>query len=87
MRSVMLATSPRTEDLVTAAIERDARHAVIDVLCSLAPLGLWAWEVAEAARRAYTEGAEEIDDLADRLVTRTLRPTPPSPYERFGPPR
>lgn len=37
--------------------------------------------------RAYTEGVDEVEALADRIVARTLRPRPPSRDERFRPSR
>lgn len=37
--------------------------------------------------RAYTEGVDEMQELADRIVTRMLKPTGPSPRERFRPSR
>ena len=37
--------------------------------------------------RAYTEGVDEVQQLADRVVTRMLNPTAPFPDERFRPPR
>lgn len=37
--------------------------------------------------RAYTEGVDEVQQLADRIVTRMLNPTAPSRDERFRPPR